>query len=781
MKLVVSLFLFILSVFVFGQEGLTVTFEPAGGKFEKVTTVVLASDSGATIYYTLDGSVPSSGSIRYKDPIVVKTVNVIRAVAYFDGKKSNTVTQSYFCDRAYSLPIISIATNPSNLWDYSSGIYVKGCCADTIEPYLGANFWKDWEKYANIEMYDEEGELCFNQGVGINLFGGYSRMLQQKSLAVFARSKYGEKRIKYPIFPERDFDEYKSFIIRNSGGDFQRTHFRDAFMTQLAAPTGVAIQAYRPAIVFLNGQYWGIQNLREKISEHYLESNFGVDKDNVDILRHNGVVRHGTSKNYKALLNFLRTKDMSKDAVVDELRGFMDIEDYIRYNIAETYSDNRDAGGNIRYWRERTDSAKWRWVLYDLDLGMGNNEPSGYKHNTVKKFTSANTEAWPDPAWSTFIIRSLLANKKLEIQYINTFADHLNTVYKEETALALIDKMHDNLKTEMPYHTKRWFTSYDNWEHHVGILRNFVRERPNYLRQFIMEKFGLKGTLTISIKSPGKDVAKVEFNSLKIKEDFKGIYFKNVPVTITVSPKHDYVFKGWKGRSETAMSITVTPSADMVFEPLFEPKQRSVYFDSLIFNELAVYQPEGDSSGDWVEFFNRSNQLLDLSGWNFTDDDYNNGFVFPNGTIIKPKAYLILSENTLSFKSYFPGDSIQVIGDFDFGLSKKSEHLKLYDKAGFLVDSLSYKKHDWDTLATLNLVHPDSARHVEDHWKIEKPSASGKSAAHLKYLQHEADKAYWTKIYYIGGGSFFFILVAGLLLRRSSKKRNSNKLNESTS
>lgn len=770
MKSVLTFLFVSMLTFVFGQEELDLNFEPSGGKFEAAITVKLTSNPGAVIYYTLDGSIPSSAAQRYIQPILVKDVSVIRAVAYNQGKKSKTVTNSYFCDRAYSLPIVSIATNPANLWDYSTGIYVKGCCADSAQPYMGANFWKDWEKLANIEMYDEAGDLCFNQAVGINLFGGYSRMLPQKSLAIFARSKYGEKKIKYPIFPERDFDEYKSFIIRNSGGDFQRTHFRDAFMTQLAAPTGVAIQAYRPAIIFLNGQYWGIQNLREKISEHYLESNFGVDKDNVDILRHNATARHGSSKNYKALLNFLRTKDMSNDAVVEELSTFMDIEDFIRYNIAETYSDNRDAGGNIRYWRERTDSAKWRWVLYDLDLGLGNNEPNGYKHNTVKKFTSANTEAWPDPAWSTFIIRSLLANKKLEIQYINTFADHLNTVYKEETALALIDEMHDNLEEEMPYHTKRWFTSVKNWEMHVEILRNFVRERPKYLRQFIMEKFNLKGMIKIAVESPGKDVAKITFNSLKIKKDFEGIYFKNVPVRITVEPRHDYVFVGWKGRTEKEMTLTIVPSADLVLEPLFEPKAASSLFDALIFNELNVYQPDEDTSGDWVELYNRSAKELDLSGWVFTKDEYKDGFKIPSGTIIKPGAHYVLAENLAAFRAYFPTDSIAAVGDFDFGLSKKKGHLKLYDQAGLLVDSLSYVKHEWDSTASLNLVHVDSSR-LASHWNQEKPSPGVASAAYRKFLQHEADKARWTKYYYIGGGGFFFILVGGLFLRRSYKKR----------
>ena len=772
MKFLFTAILFLSTLLSFGQdEEVVVDFEPLGGKFDQATTVTLTATEDAKIFYTLDGSRPGSGAMRYREPITVKSVNVIRAVAYKDGKRSEVVTQSYFCDRAYTLPIVSIATNPENLWDYSTGIYVKGCCADTIEPYQGANFWKDWEKYANIEMYEKDGELAFNQGVGINLFGGFSRMLPQKSLAIFAREKYGEKRIKYPIFPEREIKKYKSFIIRNSGGDFRRTHFRDAFMTQLAAPTGVAIQAYRPAVVFLNGEYWGIQNLREKISEHYLKSNFGVDKDNVDILRHNGVVRHGTSANYKKLLRFLRVNDMSKDTVVEELRTFMDVEDYLRYNIAETYSDNRDAGGNIRYWRERNDSAKWRWVLYDLDLGMGNNAYTGYKRNTVKKFTSANYEAWPDPAWSTFIIRKLLENEKVKNQYINTFADHLNTVYSSETALALIDEIYGSLVTEMPYHVDKWKTSMENWNFHVDVVREFVRERPAYLRKFIIEKFDLEGLIDVTIVYPGEEVAKVTFNSLKIKEDFKGIYFQNIPVTISVEPKHDYNFIGWKDRKETTATITVSTNENLLLEPLFEPKKRSALKDSIIFNEIAVYQAEGDTSQDWLELYNNSGSSVDLSGWKWTRSSYKKGFVLPENTIIAANEHLVIVRDKASYAAYYNTDTVNVIGDFEFGLPKEGAHVKLYDIEGLIVDSLTYVYESWDTAATFNLVHPDSASDVFRNWNVEQPNPGDISRAYKAFLKHEADKKYWTKIYYIGGGSFFFILVVGLLLRRYSKKR----------
>ncbi len=766
-----------LSVNLLGQEPPRLDFEPKGGPHTGPVSVQLIGDEGSKIYYTLDGSKPNSGSRRYRNPIKFDTSFVIRAISYLDGRRSEIKTQSYFCDHEYTLPIVSIATHPGNLWNFERGIYVKGCCADTIEPYLGANYWKNWEYRANIEMYLPDGEECFNQTVGINIFGGFSRWLPQKSIAIFARSRYGNKRIRYPIFPEKDIKKYKSFIIRNSGGDFRRTHFRDAFMTQLAAPTGVAIQAYRPVVVYLNGRYWGIQNLREKISEHYLKSNYGTDKNNVDILRHNGVVRHGTSKNYKRLLSFLRNNEMNNNETMAELKTFMDVEDYIRYNIGEVYSDNRDAGGNIRFWRERNDSAQWRWVFYDLDLGLGNNEPKGYKRNTLHKFTNANGEKWPDPPWSTFIIRKLLENKEVEIQYINTMADHLNTVYHKDTALKLLNEMQDVIREEMKFHVKRWRTSMKNWEHQVSIVRHFISVRPYHIRQHMLSKFDLKDTSYVSIVYPGAEKATIRFNSLKIERDFKGIYFDGVPVSISVEPEHDYNFKGWKGRKEKEPAISVMLKEDLVLDPILEPKKRSAFKDSIIFNELKVYQSQSDSSQDWVELYNKSSKSIDISNWGFTDDKYKDAFIVPNGTGIEADSYIIICREKERFVSIYKSDTIDIIGNLQFGLSRRTGHIKLYDAAGFIVDSLTYNFDigEPDSAFTFNLVHPDSSRSGKTAWVIESPSPGGMSEAYHQFLVDEENRRYWTRIYYIGGGSFFFILVAGILFFRSFKRRRSKK------
>lgn len=761
----------------YAQDQPELIFEPSGGVYGSPVDVRLDAGQDAKIYYTIDGSVPGSGSMKYSEPIHVSNVKVIRAVAYVNGRRSKVITNSYFCDRPYTLPVVSLAVNPEVLWDSVGGIYVKGLnSVDTVEPYLDANYWKDWERRVNIEMYQPNGELCFNQEAGVSVFGGFSRWLPQKSLGVYARSSYGKTRFEYPIFEERDFKKYKSFIIRNSGGDFQRTHLRDAYMTQLAAPTGIAYQAYQPVVFYINGEYWGIQNLREKISEHYLKSNFGVDKNNVDILRQNRVARHGNSKEYKKLLAFLENKDMSSNQTIEELDKFMDIHDYLRYNIAEVYSDNRDAGGNIRYWKERNDSAKWRWVFYDLDLGLGNNAPKGYKRNTLEKFTSVNNEAWPDPPWSTFIIRSLLENKDIQTRYINMFADHLNTVYHPDTAVALLHKMSDVIAEEMKFHTKRWGQTYKNWKYHLNIVETFVRNRPYYCRQHIMEKFNLEDTAYVSIEYPG-DVAEVKFNSLKINRDFKGVYFTGVPVKISVQPKHDYDFVGWEGRDVAEPVLEIVLEKDEVFIPLVRPKKPSPYKDQVIFSELMIYQQEADTSEDWIELYNKGNTEVSLDGWGFTQEDYEQRFIFPSGTTIAPGSTIIIAQKKENYATKYNTDTVMVFGDFEFGLSSVSERLKLYDGDGLIVDSLSYKwdKTKSDSAFSYNLVHPDSARHKQSNWVPETPNPGRLSRSYDDFLIMEENKREWTKLFYIGGGGFFFMLVAGIWYFRFYRKKNLSK------
>ena len=164
------------------------------------------------VFYTLDGSKPSSGSTPYSNSISVNGITTLRVVGYLNGKRLETNTQTYFTERAYSLPVSSITTDPDNLWSGGRGIYAKGCCADSVQPYYGANFWKGWERPMNIEMYEPDGTVALNQEAGIRIFGGWSKGLPQKSLTIIARKKYGKKKFKYKLLPKLNQKKYKTFI-----------------------------------------------------------------------------------------------------------------------------------------------------------------------------------------------------------------------------------------------------------------------------------------------------------------------------------------------------------------------------------------------------------------------------------------------------------------------------------------------------------------------------------------------------------------------------------------
>lgn len=687
-----------------------------GGIFQKPVTVSSKLDS-VLVFYTIDGTEPTSSSTLLKGNLTIQKTTAVRFKAYSKGKVIGFTTQTYIIGRTFDMAVVSIAVNPDDFFGFERGIYVKGCCAAQTPPYQGANFWKSWERAANIEFYEPSGKQGFNQIAGIRIFGGFSKGWPMKSLAIIAREKYGTKNFKYKIFPNKDIKKYKSFVLRNSGGDFNKTHFRDAFMTDLVEPLDMEIQAYRPAVVYINGEYWGIHNIREKITEHFIESNCGVDKDSIDLMRHRGDAQFGTSKDYKKLLTFLQNNTFESNEKIQELNTWMDIDNYINYNITEIFVDNRDAGGNIRYWKERKPGARWRWIFYDTDLSFGISDWKAYKVNTLKQMTSANTEAWPNPAWSTFIIRKLLENDSLKQVYSNRFSDHLNTIFHPKNVIFKIDSIQNLIRNEMPYHVVKWPTlTIKSWEKNVQVLRDFAANRPQALRGFIMEKFGWTDTVYVGLGEFDAKQGSVGINSLILKESFYGWYFAGCPIVIEALPNFGYEFVKWEGLSFDEPLITVDPKyVDSVFYPVFKKKVDSNHVSELKINEVSCKQDSLLDSGDWIELFNSSKTALDISNWKITNRK-NEVFEFPEGTVMAAHSFLVIARSTKKIVAVFEdlNTSVLLQEKLSFKISSKAESLYVFDKDENVVDSLVYDLTvdlpDYEEYSTIVLakVNPNS-------------------------------------------------------------------------
>jgi len=701
----------------FGQsERLYVKFSRAAGFYKKRVTIDLScNDPSATIYYTRDGSIPSKRSIRYKgEPFTLKTTTVVRAVAIRNDRKSNIVSNTYLIDFKTTFPVVSLSLNSSYLFDEEIGLFQMGPNADSLSPHHGANFWSRKEVQIHTEIFETNKERVFGANTGMRLFGGMSRLFPQKSMAIMTRSRYGPTRFRHEMFPAKDISTYKYFVLRNTGSDFGKSHIRDIFINSLIDGVDLEKQSFRGSHVFLNGEYWGLYNIREKVNRYFVASHTDVHRDSMDLVEHQGRVRRGDMKHYNAMLKYMREHDLRDHEHYEHVKTLMEVENYMDYMAVQIYINNKDAGGNIKYWRPRTENGRWRWILYDTDWGYGLHRKDAFEFNTLNFHLEPDGPRWPNPPWSTFILRNLMRNEEFRLQFVNRLSDHMNTYFIPERTIAHLDSLIEIYDPEMKRHIKRWGLSRRRRAKHLDRIRDYAEKRPAEMRGFVQKRFATGDTVRVSIEhsSSGRIIFN---NNIEIEdEDFTGLYYENYPVKLNALPHFGYRFVGWEGLPDTT-------SLPTVYVDLSDKKHReirAVYEKSthpiagkLMFNEISC---NNKTTGDWVEIFNYSDKDIRLKDWYFLDRK--NEYRLPDSLLFS-QDHAILCEDTAAFRKVFGNDK-NVIGQFDFGLSKRKERIELYTNEGAPIDSLRYALEPSDSVFTLSLHMPDTDNSLLDNWDI---------------------------------------------------------------
>lgn len=702
----------------------SVSVSPPSGFFIAPVSVILSSISG-NIFYSLDGSDPDTSSSKYSAPISIDKTTVLKTVSVdSNGLVSPAAYHTFFINESSDLPVVSLISDPVNLFDYNYGIYADGPGWTPNAPYYGANFWMDWERPAHVQFFEENKNLGFSKNCGISIYGAYTRSFPQKSFTIKFKDTFDSSPLEYELFPGFAVKEFNSIVLRNSGNDFQYTHIRDAMMQRLIRDLDIDYLEYRPAAAYINGKYWGIYNIREKISEHYVAKRHGVDPDNIDMLEGNMEVIHGDSLNYQELIDYISTHDMATDEAYDYVNKTLDIDNCLLYFAAEAYYNSQDwPANNVKYWRERSENGKWRWILYDLDFGFNLYETTGQSEDHIYYiFSGIETRPNSNPPWSTLLPRKLVENPAIKNKFVNLVADLLNTNFKSDRVVTIINEMKNHIANEGVKHRLRWGINQFTFDSHIQRMISFAQDRPKYLRGFVRNFFksGSDGSITINSSEGGS----VKLNSLNIEHGqtpWSGVYFRENPVQLKAVAKPGYKFDGWSGAvtsSDVSIALSVTGSTNVTAS--FSPEQSDAA--NIVINEINYNSIDDFDPGDWIEIYNKGEKPVDLSGWHYSDSDESHKFFFPEGTVLEPGSYLVVVENDSLFASLFP-DVKNFVGETGFGLSGSGEYMKIVDAMDAIVDSLTYDdKSPWPLEAdgkgaTLELSDAGSDNALGENWK----------------------------------------------------------------
>ncbi len=424
----------------------------AGAYSDSSMTVELYGEG--KIYYTTDGSKPTTASAVYSSPFKLTANATIRAFSVCDGKaQSPVVTASYILNANHSLPVVNIAVEPDDMWSVEKGIYNT------------ANQWKKWEREVNLSIFDKTtGNISVD--CGIRLSGDGSRELDKKSFQFRFRSKYGYSTMDYDVFGDGKHCSFNAIKLR-AGEDYPYSLFRDELITAMAGDnTTVSVQDYRYCALYINGEYFGIYCFRDKVDEDYVAYTEGVDADDVTLIGYGSDPEHGSNAEYKALINYVKTHDLDNSEYYEYVKSQVDLESLTDWLINQVYTANHDLANDRCY---KVEGGKWKWVLYDTDWGF-------YHHEDPYYIVTVGTyDGTAD------IVRALFDSDEYVDMFLTRLGNQLETVYNYENVCKYADMFTELLEDEMPANCQKWGGSVSRWKNYIGRLKDYVKVRNEEL------------------------------------------------------------------------------------------------------------------------------------------------------------------------------------------------------------------------------------------------------------------------------------------------------------
>ena len=502
----------------------SVSFSHDSGFYDDAFYLSADVPAGYSLYYTTDASLPGTANRLYTAPLFISDISDMpdtispivvtptEAGMYFptepsdkatvlrfvlcdeEGHVSDVKTLSFFVgfdqkDGYENLSVISLVSDPDNLFDSTTGIFVNGN-------------WNNrgdlWERPATLSFFDEAGNYVFSQDCGIRIHGSSTRAFQQKSLSVYAREKYDGNEFRYTFFDGVDY--LKSFYLRYDGS----LKFHEAYLNELAAGQGFATAKARHCAVFLDGEYYGIYTILEKYTKQYVETHYGIDRDNVVIIK-KGALEEGVASDlttYNQFISYICNNNMSVAANYARACELMDMDGFVDYLCFQIWCGNEDWSlkQNIACFRARTvdpqnpyADGKWRFMLYDLDfcIGIWSREGNYYSYDT-DTYTASMPFAGSGPLENP-LVKSLWKSSTFRYAVAQKMAELSQGAYAPERAVALLATYEEKLAPNMANYYRRFGNEAGGEAEFRDCMAGFAQyfeRRPAYILGYTWEHTG---------------------------------------------------------------------------------------------------------------------------------------------------------------------------------------------------------------------------------------------------------------------------------------------------
>lgn len=530
------------------------TFVQQAGFYGGPQNIEINVPAGGQVRYTLDGSLPNAGSTLYGGPINITNTTVIRAVTFGSQQESIPTTATYLIDETHDIPVVSVC---------GTGVF------DLIANGNGGAF----EPTGNFELFEEDGTFIESAIGAFNKHGNDSWAYDQRGFDYIVRDEFGDQhKIYHQVFPEKARDQFKRLILKPGANDnypFENgAHIRDAFVQTLSQKADLRLdeRTWRPCVVYLNGEYWGVYELREKYDDHnfteeyYKQSQFyGENQKGIHFLKTWG----GTWTEYgapdaqpewDALLNFIQTNDMGDPVnfnYVDSLYNWRSLVDYF---VLNSFIVSQDwLNWNTAWWRGRNPDEtkkKWRYTLWDMDACFGHYVNYTGVPDVSSQADPCNAENLPDPGGQghTVILSKLINENEVVSQFYKTrYIDLNNTYFSCDYVIPLLDSMINTFYDEMPRQISAWGGTMAGYDAAVQKLKDSITSRCNAINTGLIDCYDLEGPYELIVDTEPVGGGEVKVNSIWAPTfPWTTSYFGNIETILIAEANPGFTFSHWE-------------------------------------------------------------------------------------------------------------------------------------------------------------------------------------------------------------------------------------------